>query len=178
MDDSAKTTAEEAVQQAKVSVLFVCLGNICRSPSAEAVFRQLVEEGGLSDRVQIDSAGTGDWHVGAAPDERATAAAKSRGYELSALRARQVAQDDCMQHDYLIVMDGQNFDAVKELCPNANARRLLDFAPDQKVRDVPDPYYGGEDGFDEVLDLIVEATRGLLADVKGRLKVPAVELGG
>ena len=157
----------------RISVLFVCLGNICRSPTAEAVFRHLVDDAGLSDRVTIDSAGTGDWHIGDAPDERATAAAKSRGYDLSILRARQLSQDDCGGHDYVIVMDTNNYETVKEACPSANVHRLLDFAPDQKVRDVPDPYYGGDDGFDEVLDLIEEATRGLLADVRSKLKVPA-----
>ena len=162
----------------RVSVLFVCLGNICRSPSAEAVFRQLVEEAGLSDRVRIDSAGTGNWHVGQSPDERATAAAKRRGYDLSTLSARQVSEEDCLEHDYVVVMDTNNYETVKRSCPTANVHRLLDFAPDQKVRDVPDPYYGGEDGFDEVLDLIEEATRGLLADVKGKLRVPAAEMGG
>ncbi|HEX7003131.1 MAG TPA: low molecular weight protein-tyrosine-phosphatase [Trueperaceae bacterium] len=157
----------------KVSVLFVCLGNICRSPTAEAVFRHLVEEAELTDRVRIDSAGTGDWHVGHSPDERAVEAAKRRGYDLSPLRARQVAERDCMDHDYVIVMDTNNYETVESLCPQANLHRLLDFAPDQKVRDVPDPYYGGDDGFDEVLDLIEEATRGLLTDVKGKLRVPA-----
>jgi protein-tyrosine phosphatase len=162
----------------RVSVLFVCLGNICRSPSAEGVFRHLVEKKGLSDRVTIDSAGTGDWHIGASPDERAAAAAERRGYDLSSLRARQVAQDDCSKHDYVIVMDGANLRAVQQLCPGARMHRLLDFAPDQKVRDVPDPYYGGESGFDEVLDLIEEAAVGLLVDVQSRLQVPAAEIGG
>jgi protein-tyrosine phosphatase len=162
----------------RVSVLFVCLGNICRSPSAEVVFRQLVEKRGLGDRVEIDSAGTGDWHVGSAPDERATAAAKRRGYDMSTIRARQVARDDCRRHDYVIVMDTKNLEAVSSLCPDANVHRLLDFAPDQHVRDVPDPYYGGESGFDEVLDLIEEAAKGLLSDVETRLQVPAAELGG
>lgn len=162
----------------RVSVLFVCLGNICRSPSAEAVFRHLVEKRGLGDRVQIDSAGTGDWHVGDAPDERALAAGKRRGYDLTDIRARQVAQDDCRQHDYVIVMDSANLEAVQQFCPDSQVHRLLDFAPDQKVRDVPDPYYGGEGGFDEVLDLIEEASRGLLAEVQAKLQVPPAELGG
>jgi protein-tyrosine phosphatase len=161
-----------------VSVLFVCLGNICRSPSAEGVFRHLVEKKGLGYRVRIDSAGTGDWHVGSAPDGRAVAAAKRRGYDLSSLRARQVAQDDCRNHDFVIVMDEANLRVVQRLCPDAPVHRLLDFAPDQKVRDVPDPYYGGDSGFDEVLDLIEEASVGLLAEVQSRLKVPAAELGG
>jgi protein-tyrosine phosphatase len=162
----------------RVKVLFICLGNICRSPSAEAVFRHLVEAKGLDDRVLIDSAGTGDWHVGLAPDERAVAAASRRGYDLSRLRARQVTADECREHDYVIVMDSQNLEAVQRLCPEAKVHRLLDFAPDQKVRDVPDPYYGGESGFDEVLDLIEEAARRLLVEVQARLKVPAAELGG
>lgn len=162
----------------RVSVLFVCLGNICRSPTAEAVFRHLVDERDLTDLVEIDSAGTGDWHVGSAPDQRATSAAKRRGYDLASIRARQVAQDDCRRHDFVIVMDAQNLEEVRNVCPEANVHRLLDFAPEQQVRDVPDPYYGGEGGFDEVLDLIEEASRGLLAEVQTRLQIPAAELGG
>jgi protein-tyrosine phosphatase len=161
----------------RVSVLFVCLGNICRSPTAEAVFRQLVESAGLSKLVDIDSAGTGDWHLGAAADARAVAAAKRRGYDLAELRARQVVPTECREHDFVIVMDSRNLAEVVRLCPEARVHRLLDFAPDQKVRDVPDPYYGEESGFDEVLDLIEEAARGLLADVRSRVEVPAEHRG-
>lgn len=162
----------------RVSVLFVCLGNICRSPSAEAIFSRLVEKRGLADKVRIDSAGTGDWHVGASPDVRAVEAAKRRGYDLSQIRARQIGENDCLDHDYVIVMDEHNLRTVQALCPDAKVHRLLDFAPDQKVRDVPDPYYGGDSGFDEVLDLIEEATQGLVAEIQTRLQVPAVEMRG
>ena len=153
----------------KVSVLFVCLGNICRSPTAEEVFRHLVEERGLSERVVIDSAGTGSWHIGKPPDPRTIAAAGRRGYDLSALRARKVAEQDCAEHDFVIVMDTSNYETVSALCPDGEVHRLLDFAPDHPERDVPDPYYGGEDGFDEVLDMIEEASAGLLAAVEERL---------
>ena len=153
----------------KVSVLFVCLGNICRSPTAEGVFRHLVEERGLSERVVIDSAGTGSWHIGKPPDPRTIAAAGRRGYDLSALRARKVAEQDCAEHDFVIVMDTSNYEDVSALCPDCEVHRLLDFAPDHPERDVPDPYYGGEDGFDEVLDMIEEASAGLLAAVEERL---------
>lgn len=155
----------------RVSVLFVCLGNICRSPTAEGVFRHLVAEEGLGDRIVIDSAGTGGWHVGSPPDERAVAAARRRGYDLSGFRARRLGEGECAEHDYVIVMDSKNHEAVKKVCPQENIHRLLDFAPNQKVRDVPDPYYGAESDFDEVLDLIEEASRGLLAHLQVELGV-------
>lgn len=153
----------------RVSVLFVCLGNICRSPTAEAVFSHLVEERGLSGRVEVDSAGTGSWHIGHPPDPRAVAAAKERGYDLSPLRARQVTAQECGEHDFVVVMDSENLANVQRLCPESNVHRLMDFAPNLEVDDVPDPYYGDEDSFDEVLDLIEEATEGLLEAVEARL---------
>lgn len=160
----------------RVTLLFVCKGNICRSPSAEGVFRHQVSKRGLEDKVVIDSAGVGDWHLGSSPDERAVAAARRRGYDLGSLRARQITREECESHDYVIVMDSENLAAVQRLCPEAKVHRLLDFAPDQKVRDVPDPYFGDEAGFDEVLDLIEEASTGLLAEVQGRLKMPALKV--
>jgi protein-tyrosine phosphatase len=154
-----------------VKLLFVCLGNICRSPTAEGVMRKLVAEAGLEDRVEIDSAGTGGWHAGATPDERATEAARRRGIPLSGC-ARRVEPADFERFDLIVAMDRENVRDLRAVAPDAEAEekvRLLrefdpasDGAPDL---DVPDPYYGGPDGFDEVLDLVEAACRGLLAEV-------------
>ena len=134
-----------------IRVLFVCLGNICRSPSAEGIFRHLVQEQGLAERITTDSAGTGDWHVGRPPDERAQAAALLRGFDLSPLRGRQVAQADFQNFDYVLAMDGQNLRDLKKLAKASGGCAPVLFLPG---RDVPDPYYGGEEGFDHVLDLL------------------------
>lgn len=154
-----------------VNVLFVCLGNICRSPAAEAVFRSLVEREGLAGRIACDSAGTGSWHVGKAPDARMRAAARRRGYDLESLRGRQVTARDFERFDYVLGMDGENLANLSILCPKgreARLGRLLDFAPEMGRRDVPDPYYGGADGFERVLDLVEAGARGLLADIRAR----------
>ncbi len=146
-------------------VLFVCLGNICRSPTAHGVFASQVAAAGLSDSIGIDSAGTGGWHIGAAPDERATLTARSRGYDLSALRARQVAPEDFQRFELMLAMDDSNLQALRDMAPVSFTGHLglfLDFHPDPPVREVPDPYYGGDDGFDHVLDLIEAASSGLL----------------
>lgn len=151
-----------------VGLLFVCLGNICRSPTAEGVMRRLVAERGLQERVRIDSAGTGDWHVGDAPDTRATAAARSRGIALGGA-ARQVRPSDFEDFDLLLAMDSKNARDLRGLAPNATAaarvRLLREFderAASDGELDVPDPYYGGEDGFERVLDLVQAACKGLL----------------
>jgi protein-tyrosine phosphatase len=154
-----------------VNVLFVCLGNICRSPAAEGVFRALVEREGLAGRIACDSAGTGAWHVGKAPDARMRAAATRRGYDLDSLRGRQVTAGDFGRFDYVLAMDGENLADLAVLCPpghEARLGRLLDFAPGLGRRDVPDPYYGGADGFEHVLDLVEAGARGLLADIRAR----------
>ena len=154
------------------SVLFVCLGNICRSPTAEGVFGRLLEQEGLADRVRVDSAGTGAWHVGEAPDERARAAALERGVDLSALRARQVSADDYLRFDHILAMDEDNLANLTARCPPQQRSKLglfLEFAPQADEREVPDPYFGGEDGFGHVLDLIEAASRGLLAHLQGRM---------
>jgi protein-tyrosine phosphatase len=156
----------------RLGVLFVCLGNICRSPTAHAVFQRRVEDAALGDRVWVDSAGTGDWHVGAAPDRRASAAALRRGFDMSALRARQVQAEDFGRFDYVLAMDRSNLQRLQSLRPNAWPGRLglfLDYAPLAAVREVPDPYYGGEEGFTEVLDLIEAASDGLLEHLRSRL---------
>lgn len=154
-----------------VNVLFVCLGNICRSPAAEGTFRALVEREGLGGRIACDSAGTGSWHIGEAPDRRMRAAAKRRGIDLDSLRGRQVTSADFERFDYVLAMDGENLANLKALCPPGREERLarfLDFAPQLERRDVPDPYYGGEAGFEAVLDLVETASRGLLADIRRR----------
>ena len=152
-----------------VKILFVCLGNICRSPTAEGVFRALVEREGLTDQISIDSAGVGSWHVGQSPDPRATAAARERGVDLSTQRARQVKAQDFDRFDYVIAMDSENRRDLKGICPAGEEDRLhkfLQFAPDLGIADVPDPYYGGDGGFDTVLDLIEAASAGLLDDIR------------
>jgi protein-tyrosine phosphatase len=146
-------------------VLFVCMGNICRSPTAEGVFRHLVEQQGLAGKIIIDSAGTHDYHIGDAPDARAQAAAARRGYDLSGLRARQVLRDDFSTFDYVLAMDQANLGLLQQQCPENYRNRLklfLEFADDGALREVPDPYYGGAQGFEQVLDLVENAGRGLL----------------
>lgn len=146
-------------------ILFVCLGNICRSPTAEAVFRARAGDAGLLDRLELDSAGTGDWHVGKAPDRRAVAAAALRGYDLSPLRARQVEQADFSRFDLILAMDEQNLADLEHRCPDTASCRLglfLDYLPTSPLSEVPDPYYGGDDGFRQVLDLIEGASDGLI----------------
>jgi protein-tyrosine phosphatase len=154
-------------------VLFVCLGNICRSPTAEGVFRRLLEEHGLDDRVDVDSCGIGDWHQGKSPDSRARQAAERRSIDISTLRARQLAAADFHNFDYLLAMDHDNLAAIKSSAPQDCAAHLglfLDFAG-LDGRAVPDPYFGGDLGFEEVLDLVEAASRGLLDDIRGRLEV-------
>lgn len=155
-------------------VLFVCLGNICRSPTAEGVFRRKLEERGLAHRVAVDSCGIGPWHSGKAPDQRAREAAARRGIDLSALRARQLQGADFHGFDYLLAMDHDNLLAMREQAPeglDAHMGLFLEFAglPDTAV---PDPYYGGEEGFEEVLDLIERAADGLLEEIAVRLVTP------
>jgi len=152
-----------------VNVLFVCMGNICRSPTAEGVFRHLVAQSGLAGQVIIDSAGTHDYHIGAAPDERAQAAAAQRGYDLSGLRARQVTPEDFQRFDYVLAMDEANLRILQSLCPapyRSRLRLFLEFAQDVGLQAVPDPYYGGDQGFEEVLDLVESAARGLLIEMQ------------
>lgn len=149
------------------SILFVCLGNICRSPTAEAVFTKRAINLGHKDLI-IDGAGTGAWHVGNPPDKRATAHAKKRGYDLTPLRARAVARTDFDHFDLILAMDQQNFDDLVRAAPkNPHARieMFLDYEP-SATREVPDPYYGGAQGFEEVLDLIEAASDGLLQKLK------------
>ena len=153
-----------------VNVLFVCMGNICRSPTAEGVFRHLVAEAGHSDTIAIDSSGMADWHAGKAPDSRSQAAARQRGIEIGDLRARQTQASDFHRFDYVIGMDDENMADLAAICPAGREdrmHRMLDFATDISVTEVPDPYYGAS-GFDDVLDLIENASRGLLARIIAR----------
>src|SRR5690349_4168559 len=143
------------------AILFVCTGNICRSPTAEAVLRHLAAQEGIE--LQIASAGIGDWHVGSAPDERAQHHAKRRGYDLSALRARQVTARDFEDFDLILAMDRGHLRALERLAPPAERHKLRLFLPG---RDVPDPYYGGPQGFEHVLDLVEAACRDLLRELK------------
>ncbi len=154
---------------APVRVLFVCLGNICRSPTAEGVFRHLVDQRGLAARFVIDSAGTSAYHIGEPPDERSTAAAQRRGIDLSSQRARQVTADDLDRFDYVLAMDGRNLAHLETLAAGradgrAEVARFLSYRG-TGPEDVPDPYYGGPRGFDEVLDLCQAGAEALLARI-------------
>lgn len=145
-------------------ILFVCLGNICRSPSAEGVFASRLQQSALAQQVQIDSAGTGGYHTGEPPDRRATAAALKRGYDLRAQRARAVADEDFSRFDLILAMDQSNLDNLRARAPtNAKAQLglFMAFAPGWPA-EVPDPYYGGDDGFEQVLDMLEAASAGLL----------------
>jgi protein-tyrosine phosphatase len=146
-------------------VLMVCMGNICRSPTAEAVLRHRLQRAGLADHVTVDSAGTHAGHTGEPPDERSTAHAGRRGYDLRGLRARRVTAADFEAFDLVVAMDADNLEALQRQCPpqhQARLVRLLDYAPASRQRDVPDPYYGGAGGFERVLDLVEQGCDGLL----------------
>ncbi|SFR59874.1 low molecular weight protein-tyrosine-phosphatase [Thiomicrospira sp. ALE5] len=154
-----------------VGVLFICMGNICRSPTAHAVFRKLVNEAGLADRIVIDSAGTHAYHIGNPPDERSMATAAKRSIPMADLRARKVDFSDFYEFDYLLVMDEYNHQLVTELGPREELHRvsyLLDYAPEVRRKDVPDPYYGGSKGFEQVFDMVEKACQNLLAEIKRR----------
>ena len=151
-----------------MNVLFVCLGNICRSPSAEGVFSQVLEAQGMQDKVTVDSCGIGDWHIGKSPDARAQQAASRRGIDISHLRARQLCREDFARFDYILAMDHDNLDAIQAMQPADYAGEsclFLAFAgqPDSAV---PDPYYGGEEGFEDVLNLIETASQGLVTPLR------------
>lgn len=152
-------------------VLFVCLGNICRSPTAEGVLRHKLREAGLADQVEVASAGTGDWHVGKAPDKRSQAAAKLRGYDLSAQRAQQVSRADFATYDLILAMDNSNLRHLKALQP-AKGKAELDLflrRYQSEIDEVPDPYHDSDQGFETVLNLIECASDLLVIELKGRL---------
>lgn len=146
-------------------ILFVCMGNICRSPTAEGVTRVLAERKGMADVFEFDSAGTHGYHIGNAPDKRAREAAAKRGYDLAALKARQVNDYDFVRFDHILAMDRDNLAMLHKACPaehHGKLRLFLEFATQAGVDEVPDPYYGGPEGFERVLDLIEDAASGLI----------------
>jgi protein-tyrosine phosphatase len=154
-------------------ILFVCMGNICRSPTAEGVFRRLVAERAPGVEIEVDSAGTHDYHVGDPPDPRSIAAAARRGVDLRQLRARSVRDEDFERFDLIIAMDRLNRETLLERSPapfRERIRLFMEFAGENEVEDVPDPYYGGALGFERVLDLAEEAAAGLLDEVLGRTR--------
>jgi protein-tyrosine phosphatase len=154
-------------------VLLVCMGNICRSPTAEGVLRRLVETRGLTGKVMMDSAGTHDYHVGDQPDRRAQQTAARRGYDLSGLRGRQVSQADFREFDYVLAMDQDNLAHLRRLCPQEHAHKLhllLEYSTRFSRMEVPDPYFGGQQGFENVLDMIEDAAAGLLEEIAAKSK--------
>ena len=156
-----------------IRVLFVCTGNICRSPSAEGVFKQRVAAAGLADRITAASAGTHDYHIGDMPDPRAQEAAARRGYDISKLRGRLVIRRDFTEFDYVLAMDQLNMKLLARLCPPEHRHKLkllMEFADGATTREVPDPYYGSTEDFEQVLDLLEAASEGLLAHVRGQLE--------
>jgi protein-tyrosine phosphatase len=154
-----------------VKVLFVCMGNICRSPTAEGVFQHHLAAQGLERQVSVDSAGTHGWHEGNPPDPRSVSAARDRGIDISYLRSRKVRPSDFTEFDYILAMDRDNFNDMVDVAVmdgTARVQLFLEFASDLDATDVPDPYYGGESGFDHVLDLIEAASEGLIAHIRAR----------
>ena len=152
-----------------MKILFVCLGNICRSPSAEAVFREIAAREAPELTLEVDSAGTAGYHIGDAPDPRSQEAARRRGYDMSPLRARIVDTEDFERFDLILAMDTHNLDVLRKRAPTEHRERVrlfLEFAPDCGLDEVPDPYYGGPSGFEQVLDLVEEASRGLLVHLR------------
>ena len=154
-----------------IRILFVCLGNICRSPTAQGVFLHYVREAGLENEIVIDSAGTGDYQIGCPPDPRACSAAAQRGYDVSGHIARQVTREDFAEFDYVLAMDEENLRALKRLCAAEHVRKVRLFTEfsSKGASAVPDPYIGGPEGFELVLDLVEDAARGLLLHVRRQL---------
>ena len=164
---NSSDSAEPA--EADARILFVCMGNICRSPTAEGVFRHLATTEAPDLTVHVDSAGTHAYHLGEPPDQRAQRAAERRGVSLAALRARKVIEDDFARFDLILAMDALNVTILQELCPEEHVDRIglfLEYAPQLGRVEVPDPYYGGSNGFELVLDLVEEASRGLLSKLQ------------
>ncbi len=152
-------------------VLMVCLGNICRSPTAHGVFESLVEKQGLSEQIIVESAGTSGWHIGMAPDERSQAAALKRGYDLSQQKGRGATPEDFDEYDYILAMDESNLQNLKKICPSHFTGHLglfLNYSKQTQYQEVPDPYHGGDEGFELVVDLIEDAAEGLLKEVLGK----------
>jgi protein-tyrosine phosphatase len=147
----------------QIKVLFVCMGNICRSPTAEGVFRHVIQQQGTADRFIVDSAGTHAYHVGEQPDRRAQQTARARGIDLAFIRARKVTRSDFAQFDYILAMDSDNYQNLLAICPaeyEDKVQLFLDYATNSHEQDVPDPYYGGQQGFEHVFDLVEDASHG------------------
>lgn len=156
------------VDAAPVRVMFVCLGNICRSPTAHGVFRDVIQRHNLQELILVDSSGTGDWHVGHAPDVRATSEAQRRGFDISDLRAIQVTQQHFLDYDYVLAMDDKNLSDLNAMRPKGSkaiVTLFLGFSSDVTETEVPDPYYGGDEGFARVFDMIESASEGLLEEI-------------
>ena len=153
-----------------MKILMICMGNICRSPLAEGVVRRLADRAGRAGFIEVDSAGTLAYHAGEQPDPRAKKVAASRGYDLSGMRARRVAEDDFSHFDLVLAMDKQNLAALERVCPDEHRHKLglfMDYAEDSEHDEIPDPYYGGPDGFERVLDMCEAAGQGLIASITG-----------
>lgn len=146
----------------------MCLGNICRSPISQGVFENVLRRERLEDEVEVDSAGTGSYHIGDAPDARATKSAAGRGIDLGTQRARKLAPEDCDRFDYILVMDRQNYEAAAPLCrgQRAELRMFMEYAPGLPDTEVPDPYFGGAGGFERAMDLAEAASEGLVEDIR------------
>ncbi len=156
----------------KINVLMVCMGNICRSPLAHGLFEELVQREGLSDRIWVDSAGTHAYHVGEPPDPRSQQTAQSHGIDLSRQRARRVEHPDFEQFDYILAMDRDNYRILMNSAPAEHQHKIrlfLEFAPERPEKEVPDPYYGGPEGFERVYEMVDAAAQGLMADIRQRL---------
>ncbi len=152
-----------------INVLFVCMGNICRSPTAQGVFQSLVDKYGLNQSITVDSAGTYDFHIGKKPDSRSIAAAAARHYDLTEMRARQVKDSDFESFDLILAMDNENYSDLLSMCKKEHHNKIklfLEFSSQTKSIEVPDPYYAGQEGFETVLDLVEDASRGLLTYIK------------
>jgi protein-tyrosine phosphatase len=163
-----------------IKVLFVCMGNICRSPTAEGVFRHLLREQGLEGRVEVDSAGTHGYHVGESPDPRTQRAAAARGYDLSDIRARKVAPEDLEYFDLVLAMDQNNMEVLRRMCPPELASRLqlfMNYAKNFDDDEVPDPFYGLGHGFDLVIDMVEDASSGLIKALREKLPAAADQSG-
>ncbi len=156
-----------------IKVLFVCLGNICRSPTAHGVLERKLEVAGLATQVEVESAGTAAWHVGKQPDSSSQQTARARDYDLSHLRARQVVAEDFLEFDYVLAMDNENLANLQMLCPGENIKTqpqlFLALFSTKGLTQVPDPYYGGEDGFESVLDMVEDACDQLIEDIRSKL---------
>jgi len=152
-----------------IKVLFVCMGNICRSPTAHGVFESMVKEAGMVADIEVDSAGTHAYHIGETPDTRSAQCAKKRGFDLSYIKARRVEVSDFEYFDYVLAMDNDNLSILESMCPTQHKNKVclfLDYAKERAESEVPDPYYGGPNGFDHVFDLVEAASKGLLEDIQ------------